>query len=152
MGSFWTRSQVANNNWIDLNHVFSSVTSEGCRCILALECGFLLIQWVILVLKDGSGQFKTMQITDSFCIQPGRNVCWNYEWKVSISLTWKKIEFFKQSRFTKWKKEKILFRGYILKQEKHKHLQKWDDHRILLDLWGRCAGPEFRLACWWYSL
>lgn len=32
MGSFWTRSQMANNVWIVLNHVFRRVTSEYCRC------------------------------------------------------------------------------------------------------------------------
>ena len=42
MGSFWTRSQVANNVWIVLNHVFRRVTSEYCRCTSVLPLAYLV--------------------------------------------------------------------------------------------------------------
>ena len=68
--------------------------------------------------------------------------------KCEDSLTWRKLEFSKQYRFTKLKM-KISFLGfYILKQVNHKHLRKWNNNRILLALSGRCAGLEFQLA-WW---
>ena len=60
----------------------------------------------------------------------------------------KETRIFQAVQVHQIKNEKILFRGYILKQVNHKHLRKWNNNRILLALSGRCAGLEFQLA-WW---
>lgn len=148
MVSFWTRSQVANNVWIVLNHVFRRVTSEYCRCTSAI--------WVLYPTYPVY-HFGTKVVNLRPCkLQSLSHTAWRKSmlklWIESEdSLIWKKIESFKQYRVTK-SELKDSFQEVNIKRSKAQTLKKWCYNRILLDLGVWHIRLEFQLSWWWYSL
>lgn len=150
MGSFWTRSQMANNVWIVLNHVFRRVTSEYCRCtsvIWVLPPAYLVYHFGTEVVNLRPCKLQTLWLFSHTAWRKSMLKLWI---KSEDSLTWNKIESFKQYRVikSKWKDsfQEVSIRS---KAQTFEETELWYN---FLDLWVWNIGLEFQLSSWGYSL
>lgn len=96
-GIFLNKEPGANNNRIDLHHVFGRVTTKCRRCTSATWV--LLPTYPVCYFDTEVFNFRPCKLQALFTYSLEEKLWMESEdW-----LTWKQIEFPKQGRFTKWK-------------------------------------------------
>lgn len=124
MGSFWTRSQVANNVWIFLNHVFRRVTSEYWRCtsvIWVLTPAYPVYHFGTKVVNLRPCKLQTLTIF-TYSLEEKYVEIMNQKWGFT-NLKQNRI-FQAVSSGSSNQNGKILFGRLLLKEVRPKHLKK----------------------------